>query len=138
MAHQIRRRVSLPFPLQEVWQAVTDPEAISEWFGARVRFELRVGGRASFEGDDGERLEGRVEVVDAPRRLAFLWWPADAAERAANFVEFVLEEVDGGTDVTVVETSQAGAGPTLPAASVVPSGERRIGFLARVPAGTRA
>ena len=61
-------------PIDRVWRAVTTPEHLRQWFPSPVELDLRVGGAmrfAVFEGDPG--AVGTIEVVDAPRRLAFSW-----------------------------------------------------------------
>ncbi|MGX9888141.1 SRPBCC domain-containing protein [Streptomyces sp. NPDC002276] len=37
-------------PLDRVWQFVTDPDELAQWFPSRAEFELRPGGTATFSG----------------------------------------------------------------------------------------
>jgi uncharacterized protein YndB with AHSA1/START domain len=69
---RIERR--FPHSIEKVWQAVTTPEHLGEWFPSPVELDLRPGGAMRFPAFDGEDgAVGRVEAVDAPRLLAFTW-----------------------------------------------------------------
>ena len=101
----VQRRVVLAVSSDELWEALTDSDQLSEWFGADVELDPRPGGQATFVGDDGETRRARVEEVDRGHRLTFSWWPEDEGDRAATRVEFVVEEVGEGASVlTVVES----------------------------------
>jgi uncharacterized protein YndB with AHSA1/START domain len=70
----IRIERTYPHDIEKVWQAVTTPEHLAEWFPTPVDVELRPGGAMrfpAFEGDEG--ATGTVEVVDPPTRLTFTW-----------------------------------------------------------------
>ena len=41
----IERQVTLPVARQEVWEALTEPDRLRAWFGARVEWDLRPGAR---------------------------------------------------------------------------------------------
>jgi uncharacterized protein YndB with AHSA1/START domain len=96
----IRRQIVLPAPREEVWEALTDPERLADWFANDVDFDLRPGGGASFRWSNGEERTATVTEVDPERRLAFEW--DDEGE-----VEFTLDDDDDGTRLTVVETAPA-------------------------------
>jgi uncharacterized protein YndB with AHSA1/START domain len=96
----IRREIVLPAPREEVWEALTDPERLADWFANDVDFDLRPGGGASFRWSNGEERTATVTEVDPERRLAFAW--DDEGE-----VEFTLDDDVDGTRLTVVETAPA-------------------------------
>jgi uncharacterized protein YndB with AHSA1/START domain len=66
-------------PLQSVWSALTEVEAIRGWMGAEseVEVDLRPGGRYRLFGGE---TTGEFRVIDPPHRLAYSWrqgeWPA--------------------------------------------------------------
>jgi uncharacterized protein YndB with AHSA1/START domain len=91
-------------PVEEAWEAVTDPGALSEWFGADVELEPRPLGRATFRFPDGTTRFAIVEEVDPPHRLAWRWWPAHERD-AATRVAVELEQLEDETRVTVVESA---------------------------------
>ncbi|MFE9600407.1 SRPBCC family protein [Streptomyces hokutonensis] len=74
-------------PLDRVWQFVTDPDELAQWFPSRAEFELRPGGTVTFSGDPNmPESTGKVIAVDSPRHLSFEW---DGDE-----LRFDLEEVE--------------------------------------------
>lgn len=94
-------------PPQRVWQAWTDPQALSQWFGpgegrsvTRADLDVRPGGRYSiaFRTPDGEdhRVSGAYEEVDEPRKLSFTWAWQSTPERV-SFVTVRLEADGAGT-----------------------------------------
>ncbi len=72
----IRRQLVLPVSPERLWEALTDPDQVENWFGARVEWQLEPGAPARFYGDDGRDRAGRVEAVRPGRHLRFRWWPA--------------------------------------------------------------
>jgi len=118
---RVERTVIYPVGREEVWAALTQPAELSRWFGMEVvTLELRPAGRIVFRGTEGDRggelHRAMIETVQAPQRLAFRWLPVLAAARGpdpATRVEFVLEEVAGGTALTVVETPWLAVGEIL-------------------------
>jgi uncharacterized protein YndB with AHSA1/START domain len=96
----IRREIVLPATRDEVWDALTEPERLADWFANDVEVDLRPGGGASFRWSNGEERRATVTEVDPERRLAFEW--DDEGE-----VQFTLEDDADGTRLTVVETTPA-------------------------------
>ena len=86
-ADTIQRELILPAPPERVWAALTQPDALSAWFGTHASVDLRPGGQIDFTWDDpatGDHSTngGVIEVVDAPRRFAFRWRPYAPPEQA--------------------------------------------------------
>src|SRR5882672_6697025 len=75
----VTREVVLDCPTDEAWELLTDPDELAAWLGRPVDFAL--------------------EISD--QRVGFVW--SDEGGELSN-VEFVLEEVEGGTRLTVTET----------------------------------
>ncbi|HZT90824.1 MAG TPA: SRPBCC domain-containing protein [Gaiellaceae bacterium] len=96
----IRREIVLPAPRHDVWEALTEPERLADWFANEAEIDLRPGGGASFRWANGEERHARLTEVDEDRRLAFEW--EDEGE-----VEFTLDDDAHGTRLTVVESSPA-------------------------------
>ena len=80
---EVTREVVLEAPLDEVWDALTDPGQLEEWFS-----------------EDGEERELVVEEVETGRRVAYTW--------DEGHVAIELEEVGAGTRVVVTETGEPG------------------------------
>jgi len=94
----IVRRIVLPAPREEVWQALTDPERLADWFANDVELDLRPGGGATFRWSNGEERHATVTEVEPEEKLAFEW--EDDGE-----VQFTLADDEEGTSLTVVETA---------------------------------
>ncbi len=141
MQGEVQRQVVLPASVDQLWEALTDSEQLSEWFGADVELDPRPGGQATFVGDDGEIRRARVEEVDPGHRLAFRWWPDDEGDGAATRVEFVVDDAgDGACVLTVVETGPIAASAWLAMGSSSAWAPRlaRIGWaLLPAPGGAR-
>jgi uncharacterized protein YndB with AHSA1/START domain len=95
---QVEREIVVPEPPEEVWEALTEPDRLEEWFATEVELEARPGGEGVFRWGDGEERRAVVREADEPRRLVLDW---------DNGGEVVLEldESPGGTLVRVVESS---------------------------------
>jgi uncharacterized protein YndB with AHSA1/START domain len=96
----IEREIVLPSPREDVWEALTEPERLEDWFANDVDLDLRPGGGAHFRWSNGEERHAVVTEVEPERRLVFEW--EDEGE-----VTFTLEDDADGTRLTVVESSPA-------------------------------
>lgn len=99
----LERHLFIPASPQHVWETLTDPDAVSTWFGAEVDWDLNPGGRARFRQDDGALREGRVDEVIPQQHLRFHWWPAGQADEETSEVSYVLDPAGDGTNLTVTE-----------------------------------
>lgn len=100
---EVVREVVFDAPPDQVWDALTDPERLEEWFANDVEFDLDRGG--VFRWEDGEVRHAVVEEVEPERRLAIRWWDPSAPERSE--VTFTLDETEEGTRLVVTETAPA-------------------------------
>jgi len=95
---QIEREVVFPASPDEVWEALTEPERLEEWFATEAELDPRPGGEGVFRWGDGEERRAVVREAEPGERLVLDW-----DDDGATVLE--LEEVDGGTRVHVTETS---------------------------------
>ncbi|WP_134321991.1 SRPBCC family protein [Cumulibacter soli] len=63
----------LPHPVARVWEAITRPEELSQWYPCRIDLEPREGGRITFHFDDEVPEVSRVTEFDPPHALAYEW-----------------------------------------------------------------
>jgi uncharacterized protein YndB with AHSA1/START domain len=96
---EITREIELPAPRDDVWEALTDPERLEEWFATEVELEATPGGSGRFRWANGEERTAVVERVDPEERLVLRWDDDDGV------VDLRLEDTDAGTRVVVRETS---------------------------------
>lgn len=114
---KVWREVVLSTPPGRIWSALT--AELSSWFGADVDLDPRPGAVATFRRRDGWERGAVVEEADAPRLLVFRWLPFERSTTgglrlaALGRVEFILEEVEGGTRLSVTEW---GSGSLFPSA----------------------
>jgi uncharacterized protein YndB with AHSA1/START domain len=97
----VHRSTVLPVPPARVWEALTDDDLLSRWFGADVTLDPRPGGRGVFRGPDGTRTAS-VREAEAEHRLSFDW---DDEPDAG--VDLTITAVPGGSRLDVVETPPA-------------------------------
>jgi uncharacterized protein YndB with AHSA1/START domain len=97
----IVKEIVLPAPREEVWDALTEPERLEDWFANDVELDLRPGGGASFRWANGEERHATVIEVEHERHLSFRW------DDEEGEVAFTLADGDDGTHLTVVESSPA-------------------------------
>lgn len=94
-----------------VWNALTDPEAIEQYFfGSTVETDWEVGSSIVFRGEwEGETYEdkGEIQRFEPERVLEFTYWsPLSGTPDEPEYYQTVtweLTEVDGGTEVTVAQ-----------------------------------
>lgn len=97
---ELTREIVLEAPVDDVWEALTDPERLAEWFANDVELLLEPGGEGIFRWDNGEERYAVVEDVEPRRRFSFSWDDGRVA--------IELEEVQEGTRVLVTETAEGG------------------------------
>ena len=95
---EVTREVVFPAPPEEVWEALTEPERLEEWFANEVELDPTPGGAGVFRWGDGDERHAVVREAEPGERLVLDW--DDQGE-----VEFTLEEVPDGTRLLIRETS---------------------------------
>jgi uncharacterized protein YndB with AHSA1/START domain len=95
---RVEREVVYPAEPDEVWEALTEPERLEEWFANEVELDPHEGGAGVFRWDDGEERRATVREAVPGERLVLDWDDEGS-------VEFELEPVPDGTRVVVRESS---------------------------------
>jgi uncharacterized protein YndB with AHSA1/START domain len=96
-AATVTLRRSYPADIDDVWDAITDPERLTRWF-MPITGELKVGGRYQLQGNAG----GEILHCEPPRHLKVTWVygenpsPTDVSE-----VTVRLSEAAGGATTTL-------------------------------------
>jgi uncharacterized protein YndB with AHSA1/START domain len=90
----------LRHPIEDVWDAVTDPAEIESWFMAKVRRDDGPGGRLEMEHPNGVHATGRVLEWTPPRVYEYEWnLPSgtNQPDGEASVVRWELSSREGGT-----------------------------------------
>jgi uncharacterized protein YndB with AHSA1/START domain len=112
---RIERKILLKATRARVWRALSDAEEFGGWFGVDFKGKAFVAGepvkgQITYPGYEHLVMEVSIERVLPERLLAWRWHPAaidssvDYSQEPTTLVVFELEEVDGGTLLTVVES----------------------------------
>ena len=92
VGHAVRLQRDFDAPIEDVWDAVTNPERISRWF-LPLSGDYRVGGRYQLEGNAG----GTILACDRPNSLKVSWvYGPPAGDLDASVVEVRLSTVADG------------------------------------------
>lgn len=95
----LRYERQLRHPVEKVWEALTDPARVEEWW-ARADIELAEGGRARFEWLNGDAVaDGRITRLEPPTSIEF-----DTDIHGRLLWELAPE--DDGTRLTLTVTAE--------------------------------
>ncbi len=115
MPHTASVSVTIRAPLERVWDAITQPAIVKQYFfGTDLDTDWRVGSSVFFRGEwQGKRYEDRGTVLayEPMKALAFNYWSSfsgtqDATE-TRQIVRYRLEPVPDGIRVTVDQSNVA-------------------------------
>jgi uncharacterized protein YndB with AHSA1/START domain len=95
---EIEREIVVPEAPAEVWEALTEPERLEEWFATEVELDARPGGEGVFRWGDGDERHAVVREIEETERLVLDW-------DDGGTVVLELEPAVDGTLVRVIESS---------------------------------
>ncbi len=98
VGHVVRLQREYAAPVDDVWDALTNPDRIGRWF-LPISGDYRLGGRYQFEGNAG----GRIVECDRPHRLKVTWEYGPPTEADASIVEVRLSAIGDGATQFVLE-----------------------------------
>jgi uncharacterized protein YndB with AHSA1/START domain len=122
---RIEKRILLRAPIDRVWRAISDASQFGTWFGVAFDGPFVAGARmkarivptkvdaevaASQKQYEGMPFEVAVEGIEPMHLFSFRWHPFAVEPGVAydseptTLVAFVLEEVPGGTQLTITES----------------------------------
>jgi uncharacterized protein YndB with AHSA1/START domain len=89
---------TLPHPPAKVWRAITEPEHLARWFPTTIEGERTAGAplRFSFPSGEAAPMDGEMLAFEPESALELRWGP--------NVVRIELRAVDGGTELTLLDT----------------------------------
>lgn len=105
---RIEKNVLLRVPRSRAWRALTNAAELGSWFRVNLEGGFAVGervtGKVTYPGHEHLTMELTVERMEPEHFFSFRW-PVDPTLGAlTTLVEFRLDEVPGGTLLTVVES----------------------------------
>ena len=112
---RIERRILLKAPRARVWRALANAEEFGRWFGVRLEGQTfapgqRARGQSTYPGYEHIVVEVWIERVEPEKLLSWRWHPAaiepdvDYSAEPTTLVVFELEDAEGGTLLSVVES----------------------------------
>ena len=104
-ARTILLRRTYDAPIEDVWDALTNPERIGRWF-LPISGDYRLGGSYQFEGNAG----GKIVACERPNRVKVTWiYGPEPGENDVSEVEVRL--TPAGDDATTLELEHVATVP---------------------------
>ena len=103
----VEREIVVAAPVQRVWDVLTEPQHIAQWFGSGAELEPRAGGDGVLEFEGHGAFKISVVRFDPTTHFSYRWANkvgADAVPGLSTLVEFTLEQTGDGTKLRVVES----------------------------------
>ena len=111
---RIEKHAVLRAPRARVWRALTTAAEFGAWFGVTLDGEFSPGaaitGKLTIPRYAHLTLELRIERIEPQHHFSYRWHPyavdatKDYSAEPMTLVEFTLEDTEGGTALTVVES----------------------------------
>lgn len=111
---RIEKRVELRASRSRVWRAIATASEFGEWFRMKLQGDFAEGetirGNITHPGYEHVTVEMLIERIEPERYFAYRWHPyaidmaVDYSTEPTTLVEFILDETDEGTAVTIVES----------------------------------
>ena len=111
---RIEKNVTLKAPRSRVWRAISDSEQFGEWFRVKLESPFMEGktirGKILSKGYEHMNFDMAIEKIEPERYFSYRWHPypidpkVDYSKEPTTLVEFTLEDDNGGTALTIVES----------------------------------
>lgn len=111
---RIEKQVTIETARSRVWRAITDVSQFNTWFGVSLGSPFVVGAEVSGKFTNAKyghvTLTLWIESLEPERFFSFRWHPypmeegADFESEPTTLVTFTLDEIAGGTRLTIVES----------------------------------
>jgi uncharacterized protein YndB with AHSA1/START domain len=112
---RIEKQIVIHASCSRVWQAISDAKEFGEWFqvdmsGVEFKAGQPVHGKMTYAGHEGKPFEMVIDRIEPERLFSFRWHPygidpnVDYSSEPMTLIEFRLEEIEGGTKLTITES----------------------------------
>ena len=111
---RIEKKVVLRASRSRVWRAIANAEEFGTWFRMNLDAAFAEGatirGRITHPGYEHVTVELQIQRIEPERYFSYRWHPGaidpnvDYSAEPTTLVEFILEDLEGGTAVTIIES----------------------------------
>ena len=111
---RIEKKVVLRAPRSRVWRAISDAKEFGTWFRMNLDGAFVAGrtvrAKVAIPGYEHMKVEMQVERIEPERYFSYRWHPypndpkVDYSAEPTTLVEFTLQDTEGGTALTIVES----------------------------------
>lgn len=106
----IERELVLKANIDKVWDAITNPEQLNQWFGDTANIPILAEGEPIVFGWGDDLSKGIIQTVNRPNVFAFRWQSSrlgrtsEFHEDYSTLVTFTLTAIPTGTHLHMIET----------------------------------
>lgn len=111
---RIEKQVTFDVPRSRLWRALTEMQSFNDWFGVALEKPFKPGaevaGKMRIKGYEHMTMSIWIEAMKPESFFSFRWHPyaieagVDYSAEPTTLVAFTLEEVAGGTRLTIIES----------------------------------
>jgi uncharacterized protein YndB with AHSA1/START domain len=112
---RIEKQIVLGAPRSRVWNAISDAREFGEWFqvdmsGVEFKAGQPVHAKMTYPDSEGMPFEMVIDRIEPELLFSFRWHPygidpdVDYSSEPMTLIEFKLEEIEGGTKLTITES----------------------------------
>lgn len=108
--HVVSTTVRVAGPAARIWEAITNPEALAEWYAPGCRWEipeLGVGATLRFFNADTEVQSAVIERCDPPKELILRWTPDSSLPQTQLVNTYTIRPLGDECEVTLSQTGYA-------------------------------
>src|ERR1700694_2534148 len=111
---RIEKKIVLHAPRSRVWRAIANAEEFGTWFRVKLEGTFQQGttirGKITHPGYEHLTMEMQVDRIEPEKYFSYRWHPyaidpaVDYSAEPTTLVEFHLDDTDGATMLTIVES----------------------------------
>ena len=111
---RVEKRRVVRAPRSRVWRAITTAQEFGAWFRVNLDGDFAEGesirGKITHPGYEHVTMDMLVERIEPERYFSYRWHPyavepgVDYSAEPTTLVEFILDEAEEGTTITIIES----------------------------------
>ena len=108
--HVVSATVRIAAPAERIWEAITDPEALAQWYAPGCRWEvaeLRAGETMRFFNSDTEVQSAVIERCIPPAELVLRWTPDASLPETQLVNSYTIRRIGDECEVRLWQTGYA-------------------------------